>query len=290
MAVAARRHGHTVITCARGDVARRAADFDILLSSGFASLKREQIRHVIAAGKNAWVFDLGYFHRNYNKPGAYFQISLNGLTRIPKTDCPPDRWEALSLPILPTRNRDNGGPILVCAQKFGDNQHLMDRPAMEAWLKHTAAQIRRHTSRKIVLRPHPKSMAWSVRDSNLYDEWQNSKEIPIEQAIAEASVVVTYNSTAGLEAIRQGVPLICDSTAADYYPLSVPNFGLIGALMPTIEYRCAYLARVAYGQWTQAEHEDGAALAFMLAYNEQYQQRLRADDIATIQHRLGVAA
>lgn len=289
MAVAARKAGHTVVTCARGDVGSRVSEFDVLLSSGFASLKREQIAQVISSGKDAWVFDLGYFHRDYNRPGAYFQISINGLARIPKVDCPVDRWLALDLPILPSRTGDSGGPILICAQKFGDNQHLMDQPAMEFWIKCAVAEMRRYTDRKIVLRPHPASMAWSVRDSNMYDDWQDAKSVPIQQAVSDASLVVTYNSTSGLEAIRQGVPIACDSIA-DYYPLSVRNFGLIDMLWTGIEIRSEYLARVAYGQWTQAEHENGAALAFMLNYTEQYRQNFRAMDIATIQQRLGVAA
>ena len=293
LAVAARAAGHTVVACARSEVASRIEHFDILLCSGFASLKREQVAAVIAAGHDAWVFDLGYFHRDHHQPGAYFQISVNGLARIPNQTCNAARWQALGLPIGPDLpGRARSGPILICAQKFGDNQHRMDQTAMAAWIKRTVAAIRARTDRTITLRPHPASSAWSVRDSHLYDEWQDPKRVPIEQAIGNAYAVVTYNSTVGLECIRQGVPVFCDKTAADYYPLS--SFNLADYIhqpwAAALALRAEYLHRVAYGQWTQREHEDGTALAFMRDYTDYYRHNLRAADLAALPHRLGIAA
>lgn len=216
-------------------------------------------------GKPVILLELGYLRRGTTclkvAPG-YFQASLNRLCWLPPDDCPSDRFEALGMPLAPERKRQKKtGDILILGQVPDDGQHLLDEAALSAWYVAAVEKIRQHTDRKIVFRPHPK-----IAHRNLCpnaDEMQTG--VPLEEALAAAHACVTYNSTAGTEALLAAVPVVC-SPAAMYAPWAETDFAAIEK--PAVGDREQYFARLAYAQWTHEELRSGDAFRFLLRYLE----------------------
>ena len=265
-AAAADKRGHRVLRISSDQVPSRFADFDVLLSTGWGSTRRSLALQAIEAGRLVYVFDLGFFKRDSKDQNSYKQISPNGLANIETRARGPDRWNALELPITTRRADFTSQRVLICAQKFGDNAHGMLREAMAHWIRGRVALIREHTPHTVIVRPHPRSLDYSVRDASILDEWQNPNDTPIEKAIADVDFVVVYNSTVGFECIRQGVPFFCDESA-DYWPLSAGKMtpeNLRSPSVASLARRSEYLWRVAYQQYRMSELENGVAVRSLL--------------------------
>lgn len=181
---------------------------------------------------------------------------------IPSFACPGDRLEAVGVEIA---ERARGGEILVCGQKAGDSQHPMaERQDLARWARETIAELRRVTRRPVIWRPHPLD-AFAVREA---DRYSDPKLESVADALSRAHAVVTYNSTAGLDALIAGVPVVAMGPAV-YGELAAKDVAGIDQFeVPSVEDRRALLARIAYTQWTVEECRDGAALDFLLAARE----------------------
>jgi hypothetical protein len=161
----------------------------------------------------------------YLKRSEYWQMSLGALNRIPEFACPSDRFEALGMPLVTMTKND--GPVVLCGQLVGDAAHPFDtEKKLNAWL----AQFP-----DLEYRAHP-LMAGEGAE-------------PVESLFNRASKIVTWNSNLGNEAWLAGVPVEAhgDATYKDV----------------TSENRQDYFARLAYGQWTEAEMNEGTAARFV---------------------------
>lgn len=202
-----------------------------------------------AAGVDTMVLDLGYFRRasGANDETGYNQAGWNRIGWLPEGNLPASRWEALELGIEPPRE-GTGSPktVLALGQVEGDSQHGLSGEEMESWLYGAAVRVcREHPPARAKLRPHPKQ-GWKPRL-----RWDRvSAGESLEEDLAAADVVITHNSTAGLEALRQGIPVACASRA--FYA---------GVAMQDRE---TLFRKVAWAQWTIDELRDGTALRFLL--------------------------
>jgi len=205
-----------------------------------------------ASGIQTIVLDLGYFDRpqDASDVSGYNQAGWDRIGWIPD-DAPGDRWAALGLEILEPRPvKAHPERILALGQVEHDSQHGLDGEEIESWLYGASARLRfggvGRTRAKMKLRPHPKQ-GWRP-----LQRWGVSTALDktLEEDLAWADVVVTYNSTAGLEAIRQGIPVLCSDRA--FYA------GV------TMEEREKFFHRVAYAQWKMEELRDGTALEFLM--------------------------
>jgi hypothetical protein len=169
------------------------------------------------------VVDFGYLRRR-----DHWQISLNGLNRIPEFACPADRFEALGpgYSLWPMKSCE--GPTVLCGQLVGDMAHPFDtEKKLNAWLAEFP---------DLEYRAHPLVAGDTVE--------------PVASLLNRAGKIVTWNSNIGNEAWLAGVPVEARAPDAMY-----------GQVTP--ENRPEYFARLAYGQWTEAEMQDGSAARFV---------------------------
>lgn len=156
---------------------------------------------------------------------------LHGRADPGPPDRPPDRWNALDVPLLPWRQQ--GTHMLICAQHPSDAQS----PPADDWLAACEEACRLHDC---ILRPHPlmapnmRSLAWALDD---------------------AHSVLTWSSTAAIEAVLTGVPTVAldqGSIAWDACSHSVAEAPFLGS-------REQWGYNLAYRQWTAAELRAGEA-------------------------------
>jgi len=166
--------------------------------------------------------------------------NLNGLAEFCNQSMPSDRWEKYhAYKIKPWSLR--GHYVLVLGQMPGDS--ALFGCDIEQWAKDTMLYFtQRHIP--VVYRPHPgPSVTWLDRADDL-----------IEQ-ISNAFCVVTYSSSAGVEAIMQGKPTI------SCHPGSMV-WGVTTHTLPSWEYqhipdRTQWGYDFAYTQWTSKEMLEG---------------------------------
>lgn len=203
------------------------------------------------------VTDLGYIRRN---PG-YFQVGFNRLGWIPGFPCPKDRLDALEIEIK--REKEGNSKIknvVICGQRPMDAAHNLTEEELIAYYSQQLTAIRENIKDShVTWRPHPNSQM-KLTGVDAVD-----LSLDFADKLGNFDVIVAYNSTVGLAGITAGVPVICHPSAyyAEMCETDISNIKNV-AIKSAREVEM-FLARVAYGQWTVAEIESGAAFAFLFA-------------------------
>lgn len=201
-------------------------DFSLVVIVGLRGKGADALRDYQLRDVPVIVIDYGYLKRaDAEDADGYWQVGLGGLNRVPEFECPSDRFEALRLDIQKPVKGD--GPAILCAQVVGDAAHQFDTEAkLETW-----AETIEHDE----YRAHP-AVAGDAE--------------PLAEVLARAGKIITWNSNIGHDALLAGVPVEAHGPA--------PYAGV------EMKDREAYFARVAYGQWTVPEMEEGLAADFVL--------------------------
>lgn len=199
------------------------------------------------------VTDLGYMKRASNSRDivGYNQLGWGVLGWVPKGEISDDRFQALEQDFQSKRRRP-GKHILVAGQVPGDAQHNMNRHELECWLQAATMKAQEQfPGIPVVYRPHP--LATRVR--LLIGDYtvQIPAEVTPREAVADAVALVAFNSTLGVDALLEGVPLICDNGAHFHQAAGGEE-----------ELRYDHLCRLAYAQWNLEEFKSGEAIRFML--------------------------
>lgn len=155
-------------------------DADVHIGYGILRGMDGIFREAQKRGQKFFLIDRGYW-----KPGhydGYYRISLNGTqqtTGLDKLEPDYERWDKLGLEILPAIERS--GEILVC-------------PQTEAVGKFTGEWIKEG----LEFGQHP-----IVR--------LKGSQVSLQDDLDKCRKVVTFNSSVGWEALRQGIPCESDS-------------------------------------------------------------------------------
>ncbi len=201
------------------------------------------------------VLDLGYFKRAKNSTDrvGYNQVGLGKIGWVPECEVDSSRWDALGIPDAVAPVTDRPRNVLVLGQVPNDSQHHMTEKVLNAWLdEHTKAF--RDAGYRVTFRPHP---LHTKGERPICDMVSVPKNCTLAESLAQCSHVVTFNSTAGLEAILAGVPVVCDESA-HYAHVADTEKGnhWLGSVM-------RHMHRLAWSQWTCAEIETGDPLRFL---------------------------
>lgn len=207
------------------------------------------------AGIPLVIVELGYLRRaNQDGEPGYYQLSLGRIGRLPDVPCQPDRFHALDIELEFSawweRRR-----ILVLGQVPNDGQHQLRQADLWRWLRTRARGAARMIGGEapLVWRPHP--LCGQEFSTSYWPavEHGGPEGVPLTEAIGLSRLVVTYNSTAGIEAVRLGVPMLCHPSA---------HYAEIACGWSRDE-RHQYFCRLAYAQWNLAELRDGRALEWL---------------------------
>ena len=161
--------------------------------------------------------------------------------------------------------KQDGEYILLCMQKVGDAS-LRDADVFE-WTENTVNDIRKHTDRKIIIRPHPLYRKYSLHNtlkekvlnvSNTH--WQETdllKDgfVSIQEQLQKAWCTVTYTSGSGIDAVINGIPNIACDTGSMVYDVSSKDIAEIEN--PYRGEKKEWTNRIAHCQWNIDEFESG---------------------------------
>lgn len=176
-----------------------------------------------------------------------------------------ERPKKLGISLLP--HQKTGKNILICGQHTKSEQWKC-RPDPVTWLINLVNEIRIHTDRSIVFRPHPRDTEWTQNLPDLGIKIQNPQKIhgtyddfDHERDFLSAWCVINPSSNTGIQAAIAGIPVFCDTDSLAY-PVSNKNFENI--ISPTLPERENWLVRVCHTEWLVEEIRQGLPLARIL--------------------------
>jgi hypothetical protein len=194
------------------------------------------------------------------KRGLTWRISeahINGLGifgNIENLD--PLRPQKLGVSLQPKKIRRRA-EILIATQHSRSLQ-WQGQPSMEQWIRDTIVKIKRHSSRRIVVRPHPRSQ---IREKfadavievpkkliNTYDEYDINYDY---------HCVINCNAGPSVQAVINGTPIICDSSSLAF-PVSEKWENLETPLLPDCN---DWFLKLCHTEWTVDEIGQGIPLA-----------------------------
>lgn len=236
-------------------------DCDVACMVGVKS--RQLFRAHWDAGVHTIMFDKGYVRHQLETSGPkiweFWRVAVDShhpTQRLMRIARPADRFEALGLEVAkawrePTKTRD-GKAILIAgsSQKYHDFYGLWDPTR---WTEKVVRNLREATRRRIIYRPKP---SWSEAVAIEGTEWGGNFD-GIDQALAQAEVLLTHGSNACFEAVLRGVPCVVlgDGVAK---PISTTDlFQVEKPLRVEQSVRMQWLYNLAYYQWTLKEMASG---------------------------------
>ncbi len=207
-----KRLGHTVTTNGTDGI-------DVIWSVLWNGrmLGNEKIYHTNKKlGKPTIVLEVGGIKR-----GTTWKVGLNGINRTAYFgDKDNDRSRALDLGMVCKPWRSNGDFILICGQhnKSLQWQHMLP---MSNWFLNTYDEIRKHTERPILFRPHPRCRLEHIERGlkNVYR--QEPKQIigtydDFDMDFTDVWATVSYSSNPGVHSIINGVPAFVSTSSLAY--------------------------------------------------------------------------
>ena len=212
----------------------------------------EVIKRQLAAKKPVVVLETGYVKRG-DGDDHYYAAGLNGLNGradFRNRNMPGDRWAKLGVELRPWRSQ--GIHIVVCGQVPWDasvqhHDHL-------GWIRQTISRLNGYTGRRIIFRPHP--LARNLNYGSLFGADEISTR-PLDQDLAGAHAVVTFNSNTGVDSVIAGIPTFTVDPGAMAWEVSDHDLSEIEK--PNFYDRQQWANNLAYTQWTMAEMAGGWA-------------------------------
>ena len=190
---------------------------------------------------------------------------------------PSDRWIKLQKEFN-ISNKDwksDGNYILLLCQKSGDsslNSLYKNYDSYLEWVKSTVAQIKKHTDRHIVIRPHIVQTESFVKKLNGFVKSADNVSISknhytqsnhyggngLMQDFKDAYCAVTYNSLSAVDAVLEGIPTIALDNGCMAYPVTHHSLDKIENLDRSID-KTQWCYDTAYSQWSGTEFREGKA-------------------------------
>ena len=219
--------------------------------------------------KNKNVWDR---YRNSNKPvvvlevggikrNETWKIGINGVNReadFHNESADGERWNKFKIELKPWRQ--TGDDIIVCGQHTESHQWRNNQP-MSKWFAQQIKEIRNHTDRPIVIRPHPRNhvaidttkykdvkIVGPKRDRNTYDDTD------LADRLKSAWAVVSHSSNPAMTAVFSGIPVYVSEASLSY---DVGNKTFENINNPVMPDRQQWANRLSYTEWWPEEIEQG---------------------------------
>jgi len=207
------------------------------------------------ARKPTIVIEKGFINRD-----EYYMAGWNGLNNramFLNDNMPSDRWDALGVELKPYKM--GGDFILICGQVPWDasvqhTDHIM-------WIANTINEITKATDENIMLRPHPLAVAQTP-----YFMGADRSTKPLQYDLDHASMVITFNSNTGVDAIINGNTVFASDVGSMIW--DVANKQLSSLSLPAQYDRRRWANNIAYTQWNIDEMSDGLPWQHLSKYLE----------------------
>jgi capsule polysaccharide modification protein KpsS len=238
--------------------------------------RKQAYEYILSSGKPFLVFEEGAFRQfpDYKRFGWYSY--KNGLGDFNDKNVNNSRWlqfkKDTGLEIPPWSSK--GENILVIGQLEGDSAliELYDAgyKSFLEYLVEKIYEIRKHTDRHIIVRPHPVDISgfnsiltnlpdvMNVSISNNFSSGGSSLSggAGLQKDLDKAHCVITYNSNTGVEAVCQGIPIFALSTTSSIYDIAHTAFEDIERLNYNIDIT-NWCNKIVYSVWNPTEVASG---------------------------------
>lgn len=228
-------------------------------------------RYTVAIDSNLFLY------ANQSNDLHYLRYSFNGIFANTGIYCDskpdPDRWQTISrrLNINIKPYRSTGSHILLCLQRNGG--WSMKGLDVQQWIINTVRQLRTHTDRPIVIRPHPGDKAarqyLDAKNPNCCINYSAgitvSKNPRLIDDLKNCWAAVNYNSSAVVGAAIEGYPVyVTDAAASQCQDIANKDFATIES--PDLPDRQQWLQRLAMCHWSFDELVTGQCWSHMRSY------------------------
>lgn len=240
-----RRHGWTVEIGADWPSSDGRLNHDMLVLWGVR--RRDAIERQKAVGGEVCILERGYVGDRFHWTSVSFGGGLNGRADFRGATADGSRFDKLFGHLMQPWARRDGYALLI-GQVPGDMSLAVIGGSLEEWYSSTASELI-DLGHEVRYRPHPLAGKHGpikgVEGAKIIDG-------TLEQALAGASVVVTFNSNTGVESVLAGVPTIAMDGGSMAWPVTSHEFG--ETITPD---RSQWAAEIAWKQWSMAELESG---------------------------------
>lgn len=161
---------------------------------------RKQARPVI-------VIDIGTLNRGHTWKVAVNHVNGSGYYGH-QTDLDPDRPRKLGVKIVQPPKVD---PAVLIAAQHSASLQWQDQPPMEQWVASKIQEIRQHTDRAIVVRPHPRcGLKNMIMDATIKIQHPRKLSGTYDSFDLDTGyhAVVNHNSGPGIRAALTGRPAV----------------------------------------------------------------------------------
>ena len=234
------------------------ADVNVIWSVLFNG-RMAQNKHIWEQKKPTIVLEVGGINR-----GTTWKVGLNGINRDAYFgEQNNDSTRADNLGLVCKRWRSNGDFILICGQhnKSLQWQHMLP---MSNWFLETYDEIRKHTDRPIVFRPHPRCRLEHIERGLKNVHRQEPVKIggsydDFDMGFDNVHCTISYSSNPGIHSILNGVPAFV-STHSLAYPVGNDIDFLHDIENPMMPERTQWLNDYAHTEYTIEEISQGIPL------------------------------
>lgn len=247
---------------------------------GHQLLRKTVVERQLASKKYIVAVDSNLFlYANTDNPLHYLRYSFNGVFPNTGIYCDtkidPTRWTKISrdLNISLKDYRTQGNHILICLQRNGG--WSMGNIDVMTWLGSTISQIRRHSTRPIVIRPHPgdkQAATYMKRFVPTADITVSKPGTSLLDDLKNCWAAVNRNSSPVVGAAIEGVPVfVTDPARSQCTEIANTDFSLIER--PAMPDRLAWVQRLSMFHWKFDELASGECWMHMRDYLANCSQR-----------------
>lgn len=229
------------------------------------TLRKQVIAEQQRFGFHTMCIDASCF-KYLDDSGTYLRYSLGGpfydRAEYVNQNSDATKWleiqKNLQIQMKPTRIND--GYILIGMQR--DGGFSMKTLSPIAWLTCKIQEIRKYTTREIVIRPHPGKF-----DMTDFAEFQSKHYVrqnvrvinPLESTLMQnlqgAHSAVFFNSSASVAAVLEGVPVFVDDVSAVTWSVAHHNIEQIES--PQVFARDQWIQNLATAHWSDEDGRTG---------------------------------
>lgn len=196
--------------------------------------------------------------------GTTWKVGLNGINRdgyFGEQDNDRSRADHLGLVCKPWRSV---GDFILIAGQHDKSLQWQGMPRMSNWFLETYDEIRKHTDRPIVFRPHPRCRLEHIERGLRHVYRQEPKHIDntyddFDMDFTNVWATVSYSSNPGIHSVLAGVPAFVGTSSLAYDVGNDIDFfhDIEAPLQPD---RRLWMNDYAYTEWTLDEIAQGLPL------------------------------
>jgi hypothetical protein len=221
-------------------------------------------KYCIENKKNYLYVDHAYLNRGYNTKSddnEWMRITYNAFNWSTSRIETGDRWNTFfaNKHILYPWNSNNGKNILVLPPS--EATKLLFPQSVE-WTEKAIEEIAKRTTALIKIREKPNQPVVDIHTNQVIDKKIYTHENTIEEELANAKLIVTFNSSVTVTGTILGIPCYCSPYAASY-PMSIDLDQLDMLVEPK---RQEWLNQLVYHQYNTTEMKNGKVWTLVNKY------------------------